>query len=162
MLIEMLIKCWLRCYLTCWFKCCLMIWWGRQRAAFNAEAVERTGEFAVFCQKTAPDIETVRCIDGFSNLSERLHLTLKRSDALTNFRIFCQRAASDIETVRCTDEFSDFACYRAVGLQIIDDWNDAGRQIDRRDVRNLLLTAKYVGWDLQDKTFSFSLSRLQM
>ena len=118
-------KCWSRCWLSCLSKCRLMIWWGCQRVAFNAEAVGRTGGFAVsemlhltlklsdaltdlrcqkcgtwhwgdqmhwrifgFAREAAFNAETVECIDGFSNLSERLHSTLKRLDALTDWRFF--------------------------------------------------------------------------
>ena len=83
------LKCWSKCCLTCWFKCRLMIWRGCQKAASNAETIERIDEFSNFCQKTASDIETIKCIDEFSN--------------------FCQKTAFDIETIRCIDEFSNLS-----------------------------------------------------
>ena len=56
-----------------------------------------------FCQKTAFNSETVRCIDEFSMMSKRLHL-----DDRMHWRVFrfCQKTASNSETVRCIDGFS--------------------------------------------------------
>ena len=45
----------------------------------------------------------VKCIDGFSDFAKKLHLTLKRSDALTNFR-WCQKGCTLM--IECTDGFS--------------------------------------------------------
>ena len=44
-----------------------------------------------FCQKIASDVETIKCINEFSNFVKKLHLTLKQSNALTNFRVFVKK-----------------------------------------------------------------------
>ena len=95
MFFEMLIK---YC-LTCWFKCCLMIWRNCQKAASNAETIERT--------------------DGFV-MSEMLHLTLKRSDALTGFWIFINETIPNAEEIACIDEFSNF--FQWGWIQRWDGW----------------------------------------
>ena len=78
------------------FRCC-------QKTASDAETIKCIDRFASFCQKTASDSETIRCIDGFSIMPKKLHsddrvhwriggfvkklhLTMKRSGALTGFR----------------------------------------------------------------------------
>ena len=58
-------------------------------------------------RNAASDIETIRCIGGFA-VPEMLHLTLKRSDALTGFRIFTSEATFNAEAIGCIDEFSNF------------------------------------------------------
>ena len=142
MLFEMLVRYWLRCYLTCWSRCCLMIWWGCQKAAFNAETVRRTGEFAVLSES---------CTWHWgSQMRWRIDDT--------------RNAAFNIDAVGCTDDSCFFFPWRRLGeaskicmlaagyvgwkfrLQSKDWLIDANRQ-DRRGVRNLLLAAKYVSWN---------------
>ena len=86
-------------------------------------------------RNAAPNIETIRCTDGFSNLSEKLHPTLKRLNALTGFRI-CQK--------NCTQHWGGWMHWRVDGFFLTQA---------RRGVKNLLLAAKYVGWDLQNKNW---------
>ena len=78
-------------------------WWSIGLAVFR------------FCQRAASDSETVRCIDGFSMMSERLHpddrvhwrvfdfvrelhLTLRRSDALADFLFVWRRQVAGRQT----------------------------------------------------------------
>ena len=73
------------------------------RTAFDAENASDALTNFRFCQKTAPDAETVRCTDGFSMMSGRLH----PYDRM-HWRVFdiVKNAAPDAETIRCTDGFS--------------------------------------------------------
>ena len=129
------------------------------RTAFDADTSNALTNFR--CQKCCIRRlkRSVRCTDEFSILSEnciwrwndqmhwrvfdfvkKLHLTLKRSDALTDFRWcqkgciwlwnsqihwrifdFCQKTASDAETIRCIDEFAIFV----KKLHLTLKWSDA-------------------------------------
>ena len=147
--------CWSKCCLRCWSRCWLTVWWNFRRAAFNADDASNAQASFRVCQKVAPDFETVRCIGGFSILSEdciwlwnsqmhwrvfdivrKLHLTLKQSDALTDFLIYF--------AVSITGVVARFWLYdadRSAGRQ-------AGRTADKqagrtkRQMRRCLLTAK--------------------
>ena len=102
-----------------------------------------------FCQKAAPDSETIRCTDEFSILSEsctwrwndqmhwrifdvarKLHLTLKRSDALTNFR-WCQKGC--ILMIECIGGFPIYLAVSTTGV-VARFWlfGDADRQTDKQ------------------------------
>ena len=83
-------KCWLRCWMKCWLKCWLTIWWSFCRIAFNADASDAQTSFRILSEN---------CIWLWNNqmhwrvfdFVRRLHLTLKRSNALTNFRVFVKK-----------------------------------------------------------------------
>ena len=116
-----------------------MIWWGRQRAAFNAEAVGCTNGFAMFCQKTAPNIEMIRCIDEFSRFYQwdciqrwndwmhwRIDNVLSKNctwhwNGQMHWRIddFCQKTAFNVETIECINEFFFFTCYQVEGCKLL-------------------------------------------
>ena len=42
-------------------------------------------------RNAASNVETIECIDEFSILSEKMHLTMKLSDALTSLRVFVKK-----------------------------------------------------------------------
>ena len=56
------------------------------RAAFDVDTSNALAGFSMFCQNAAFNVEAVGCTDEFADLSERLHLTMRRSGALANFR----------------------------------------------------------------------------
>ena len=72
-------------------------------------------------RKAAPDDETVRCIDGFAMMSERLH-----SDDRMHWRIWrwCQKDCIQRWNDWMHWRVFDFACYQTVKLQTIDDNDD--------------------------------------
>ena len=90
----------------------------------------------------------IKCTDGFSMLSEMLHLTLKRSNALTNFR-WCQKNC--ILMIECIGEFSILSknCIwfwnNQMHWQIFDFWR---RQVGRRTNENAdKQTERNVKWN---------------
>ena len=125
-------------------------------------------------RNAAPDIETIRCTDGFSDFYQWGY-TQRWGDWM-HWRVFgfCQRAVPDIEAVRCTGGFPIYLAVSITGVvanfwlmtqagKLTDgtsgiycwlqnmwteicraefDWNDADRQINKRNVRNLIVDCK--------------------
>ena len=108
-----------------------------QKIAFNVETIKRIDEFSNFCQKIAFDIETIKCIDKFSNFVKKLHLTLKQSNALTIFEFSMQ--------IKRFSRCFDYKCSGEVLTKMTQTNKQINMLTNRRDVRNLLLAANYVG-----------------
>ena len=146
-----------------------MIWWNCQRAASNAEAIERTDGFAVpeMLHLTLRQSDALagwrilskNCIWHWNNqmhwrifefLSVRLHSTLKRLDALTDWR-WCQKS--------CTQCWNDRVHWRvfffsfATKLRAASCWRlKWRRQTDRQTKRQkFVVGCKYVDWDCRTK-----------
>ena len=111
-----------------------------------------------FYQKTAPDIETVRCIDEFANFVKKLHLTLKQSNALTGFRcFFLTQTRRGVRNLLLIAKYVNWNCkakrfllrclgYRYKGEGLTDEMTQTDKQINmltsKQSVKNLYADCK--------------------
>ena len=95
-------KCWLKCCLRCWSRCCLTIWWSFRRAASNADTSNALASFPVL-SKNCTWLWDGQMHWRIFDFAKKLHLTMKRSGALTGFP-WCQKNC--ILMIECIDGFS--------------------------------------------------------
>ena len=130
-------------------KCCTWRWGGQMHWRV----------FGFLPVRLHPTLRRLDALAGWRCFAKGLYLTLKQSDALTGLRILPESCTwhwgSQVHWrfLNFRRRLDVFLAVSATGVVARFWLIDAGRQVSRRGARNLLLTAKYVGWGLQGKVW---------